>query len=275
MDAVTDFHVHAFPDELAGRAVEKLRAIHGGRAALDGTVGALLESMDRAGIARSVICSIATAPKQVEPILSWSLAIRSDRIEPLASVHPASDDAPAQVERIARSGLLGIKLHPQYQDFLPDERRMWPIYEAVRQCGLILTMHCGQDLCFPADDERSHPERLLAVIEGFPGLTLVATHMGGWKRWEAALALLAGRGVYLETSYSVGVAPEGLLRKIIQRHPPDRIMFGTDSPWRDQGEDLARTRALFADPDLRRGVLGANADGLLEATRRRIAARAP
>ncbi len=271
MDPVTDFHVHAFPGDLAPRAVEKLQALHGGRAALDGTVGALLASMDRAGIARSVVCSIATAPKQVEPILNWSLGIRSERIEPFASVHPASEDAPAQVERVARSGLLGIKLHPQYQDFLPDEPRMWPIYDAVQRVGLILVMHCGLDLCYPPDDERAHPERVVAVIERFPAVTLVATHMGGWRRWEAALDLLAGKALHLETSYSVGVAPGGLLRQIVARHPAERIMFGTDSPWRNQLEDLARTRALFTDADLRRLVLGANATRLLDQTRQRIA----
>ncbi|MFP4564308.1 MAG: amidohydrolase, partial [Spirochaetia bacterium] len=57
---IVDFHTHAFPDELAARAVPALEAEADIEAVLDGTVTSLLESMDRAGIERSVVASIAT-----------------------------------------------------------------------------------------------------------------------------------------------------------------------------------------------------------------------
>ena len=60
MGGVIDFHTHAFPDALADRAMGQLQARAGIRACLDGRVGSLLASMDRAGIDRSVVCCIAT-----------------------------------------------------------------------------------------------------------------------------------------------------------------------------------------------------------------------
>lgn len=64
MPRIIDFHTHAFPDELAKRAIV---ALHDGieeRACLDGRLSSLLSSMDNAGISASVICCIATHPGQ-------------------------------------------------------------------------------------------------------------------------------------------------------------------------------------------------------------------
>ena len=71
-NGIIDFHAHAFPDELAPRAMKKLLAeAPGVNAFLDGTITALTESMERNGISRSVICCIATTPEQFTPIFNW------------------------------------------------------------------------------------------------------------------------------------------------------------------------------------------------------------
>ena len=261
-----DFHAHAFPDGLAAHAIETLnaRVPPGAEAVLDGSVGGLLRSMDAAGIERSVICSIATSPKQVEPILRWSLDIRGDRIIPFASVHPDCADPPGAVRRIAASGLPGVKLHPLYQGFVADSGRMWPLYEAVAECGLILLMHAGRDIAFPPDDDCAAPRRLLAVHRAFPGLTMIAAHMGGWRAWDEAAETLAGTGVYLETSYSFGMGEDEALGRVVERHAAERILFGTDSPWQAQASSLVRVRAAFAGTGALERVLHANAERVLQ-----------
>ncbi|MGD2174625.1 MAG: amidohydrolase family protein [Candidatus Brocadiaceae bacterium] len=260
-----DVHTHAFPDELAPRAVEALNSEipREAWAVLDGTVSDLVRSMDEAGIERSVICSVATAPKQVEPILRWSLEVGDGRVIPFGSVHPDCADPAAEARRIADAGLRGIKLHPQYQEFAVDERRMWPLYEAVAETDLILTFHAGRDIAFPPDDDRAAPRRILAVHRDFPTMPVVAAHMGGWKMWDEVLATLAGTDVYLETSYTFDTCDGGLIERILESHPPERILFGTDSPWRGQKETLELVREAFPDPDARRLVLGENARRLL------------
>jgi len=194
---IIDFHTHAFPDALAERAVPALAQASGVTPALDGKVSSLLRSMDRAGIAASVICSIATKPAQFQRIYDWSLAIRSDRIIPFPSGHPADPDAPAQVRAIAAAGFKGVKLHPYYQEFDLDEPRVFPIYEAVRECGLILVSHTGYDIAYPRTD-RCGPARVLHVIELFPDMKFVATHMGAWEDWTNVEAHITGRPVYME-----------------------------------------------------------------------------
>jgi predicted TIM-barrel fold metal-dependent hydrolase len=110
--SIIDFHTHAFPDKLAARAIAHLERQAGVRAALDGTVKALQASMDRAGIAGAVLCSIATDPRQFGSILRWSAAVAGPRLFPFPSVHPAAADPAGEVEQIAAAGLLGVKLHP-------------------------------------------------------------------------------------------------------------------------------------------------------------------
>ena len=60
-----DVHTHAFPDSLAPKALERLVKMAVWEKVApshDGTLAGLLRSMDRAGIERAVVCSVATRP---------------------------------------------------------------------------------------------------------------------------------------------------------------------------------------------------------------------
>lgn len=255
---IVDAHAHAFPDALAERAVPLLAKEGNVRAHLDGKVRSLEESMDRAGIAVSVICSIATKPEQCGAILKWSRTLPRDRFVPLGSVHPADPDAAAHVRMFHAAGLKGIKLHPYYQAYDLDEDRLMPIYEAIAECGLVLVSHTGFDVAFPRD-RKADPDRILKVIRRFPTLRLVTTHLGAWEDWDEVRAKLIGLPVYMEISCALeGLAPE-TARAMLMAHPADRILFGTDTPWNDQAEAVARVRALGLPPEREARLLGLNA----------------
>ena len=180
MTMIIDAHTHAFPDAIAERAVPHLAQEGHVKAWLDGKVSSLLASMDRVGIAASVVCSIATKPQQFAPILAWSRAIASDRLIPLGSVHPADPEAVAHIRAIGDAGFKGVKLHPYYQDFFADEERMTPLYEAAIDSNLLLVMHTGYDIAFPRI-RRADPQKIVTVKERFADLRFVATHMGAWQ----------------------------------------------------------------------------------------------
>jgi hypothetical protein len=267
MTKVTDFHTHAFPQKVAPKAIEHIR----GKARLaeeevfsDGTLPSLMASMDEAGIYRSVICSIATTPGQNESILQWSRQIRSDRIVPFPSVYPATQNVKGEVQKIADHGFKGIKLHPYYQDFHLTDPPALEIFKTATDCGLIMVLHCGLDFAFPRNDVRAAPPAVLAIHKRFPKLTLVAAHMGGWQQWESVLYSLAGTDVYLETSFSVGFGPAVMMKNIIRKHGPDRILFGTDSPWRDQNASLQQVSEIVDDPETLAKITCNNAERLLD-----------
>jgi len=259
---IIDFHTHAFPDKLAARAIPHLERQGGVRAALDGTITALLASMDRAGIAAAVVCSIATDPGQFESILRWSTAIAGPRLLPFPSVHPAAIDPAGEVRQIAAAGFLGIKLHPEYQEFHIDDPGLDELYRSLDKTGLIVLFHAGHDIGFP-DSDRAAPRRLLAVHHAFPTLKIVASHLGGFRRWEEVADHLLGSGIWLDTSYTIGHIPARLLREILHGHRPDRLLFGTDSPWADQAGEIAHIRALELPAELTDLILGGAARALL------------
>jgi predicted TIM-barrel fold metal-dependent hydrolase len=261
--AITDFHTHAFPDALASRAISTLSAAAQGiRPQLDGTIHDLLTSMDRAGIDRSIICSIATRPEQFDKILDWSLSIASNRIIPFASVHPTAPNAIANIGRIKRAGLRGIKLHPYHQDFVLDDPALLPMFQAIADKNLILVCHSGFDLMFPRI-RRCDPARVANLLQLVPTLTFVAPHLGAWGDWDEVEKHLIGTNVYIDTSISLGYASDEQARRILTRHAPDRLLFGSDSPWEGQREALDRLRKLELSPALMNAILQANARALL------------
>lgn len=257
-----DFHAHAFPDSLARTTIPALEKKGNVRAAGDGTVNNLLNSMDESGIDTSVLCSIATRPAQFRPILDWCNAIRSERIIPFPSFHPESPQALAEIAEIHRQGFVGVKLHPFYQDFFLDEERLRPFFAKLSDLGLIVVMHTGYDIGFPRE-RRADPAKIAALINRFPDLRFIATHLGAWQQWQEVHEELAGKDVYFDIAFSLEFLPREMARTIILSHSPDRVLFGSDSPWASQQETINLLKSLELDSEHEQKILGANGERLL------------
>lgn len=257
-----DFHTHIFPDQLAARSIPFLEQQGSVKAHLDGTLSALLKSMDRAKIAQSVICSIATRPAQFDSILAWSKEIKSERIIPLPSVHPEDPELVEHIGQIGAAGFAGIKLHPYYQQFAIDEKRLFAVYEKLAAERLLVVMHTGHDIAFPESDIAS-PARIARVLEEFPDLLLITTHCGAWKQWEEVSRFLLGRPVYMDISFSLALMGKERARAFLESHDEDYLLFGSDSPWEDQATAISQVRELGLDRRLEEKILGGNARRLL------------
>lgn len=243
---IIDAHAHAFPDGIAAHATATLcrqGRWHTLRNHHDGTVAGLLSSMDQAGIRRAVICSVATKATQVEKITDWSAAIASDRLVPFASIHPDFANPEREIERIVSLGLRGLKFHPQYMDCALDDPRCLRLARAAAQAGLVFTLHGGYHPAYEKHDVSS-PLRLRRLHEAVPELRIVACHLGGMGDWQNVLEFVVGSDIYLETSFAPAWCPREVWQAIIARHSPERIVFGTDSPWQSQADELAAFKAL-------------------------------
>lgn len=261
--AILDFHTHAFPDTIAVHAMESLADSADMRPDHAGTLDGLLASMDRAGIARAVLCNIATRPEHFGNILRWSEKIRSERIIPLPSVHPDDPELETHLRMIAAAGFPGIKVHPYYQDFYLDDPDL--LWRVAAETGMLVVSHTGFDAAFPDRKRRADPERILRVLDRHPELKLVTTHLGAWEDWDEVEAKLVGKPVYMEISYAFGRIPDARIRDIFNAHPAGYILFGTDSPWTSQQETLRSLTGLRLDPALERGILQENGERLLAA----------
>ena len=226
-----DFHTHAFPERIAQRAVSGLAHSSGGMVPqTDGTLNSLISEMDKDGVDLSVVLSIATNPKQQTNVNNFAMEINeNDRIVAFGSVHPDAPDALEELERIKAAGLKGVKLHPEYQQFYVDDPRMFPIYRKISQLGLITVFHAGHDYGF-SPPYHCMPSALRQAIKWFD-TPVVAAHWGGEGCGIEVLDKLCGENLWFDLSFGYGAMPKPVAQAIIDKHGPDKLLFGSDLPW--------------------------------------------
>ncbi len=264
---ILDFHTHTFPDKVAPKAIGKLAAIAKLTPFTDGTVADTLASQTKTGVDVCVCLNIATAPGQEHTINHTAAAICAEyagRLVAFGSVHPESPNALEEVDRIQALGLPGVKLHPDYQNFMVDEARLDPLYDRLAETGLPVVFHAGWD-CYSPDLIHCPPDRAAAVAKRHPKLQMILAHFGGLKCWDGVLEHLAGlSNVYFDTAMAAtyGLSVE-LAMKIIQKHGTDRILLGSDCPWEDPRTSIAWVEGLPLSDDQKEAILGGNGAQLL------------
>lgn len=258
-----DFHTHAFVDALAPRAIASLSAAGGGlEPHSDGTANGLLRSMDECSVDHAVLLNIATKPKQQTRINDWAAEMNHGRITAFGSIHPDAPDVFDELDRIKALGLSGVKLHPEYQGFEADEPRMLPIYRKIASLSLITVFHAGQDIGFMPPAKAS-PQKMVRALSAFDGAPVVAAHFGGYVMWDDVLETLCTLPIYFDTSFCFGRIQRPLAQAIVEKHTPDRILFGTDLPWSDAAAERRLIDALDLSDEDREKILWKNAAALL------------
>jgi uncharacterized protein len=262
---IIDFHTHIFPDKIARQAITALAEDSGEYVPrTDGTLKGLLASMDHAGISASVVANIATRPTQMIPIFDFCRHLAGPRTTPLISVHPDNtmNEVSALFTRAADEGIKGVKLHPMYQGFFIDERKMYPLYQLMEHFGFFVVFHTGYDIAFPGNTQ-ADVERVRSVANQFRELTIVTTHVGGWRQWDRAGILGKCENVYTETSMTLTELSDEAFIKVLAEFDEDRVLFGSDSPWTDQKEMLDRTLKLDLPERKKEKLLELNARKIL------------
>ncbi len=229
-----DFHTHAFPEAIAAKAIAKLSR-EGGNLTYytDGTYEGLSKAAKDAGLSHYVVLPIAVKPNQMRTVNDAAFARQDEYAIEFASVHPFGEDVLDEVKRIKEMGFLGVKMHPEYQDFFVDDERVFPVYEALGSAGLITVFHAGYDLGF-FGEAKAAPQRMQKALPHFLGAPVIAAHMGGHADWMNVLTHLAGLpGLYFDTSFSHTHLPPLAAMEIIKKHGADHILFASDSPWSD------------------------------------------
>jgi predicted TIM-barrel fold metal-dependent hydrolase len=257
-----DFHVHIFPDDVAPKAMDMFRLYNRFETLGDGAVAGTLAIMDEMGIDVCVSQPVATSPAQVRSINNWSVSIRSDRLIPYGAMHPEFTGFREEMDRLLDLGFTGFKFQPGWQDFYPDEERLFPIYEAA-EGRLAILFHAGYELNTALVVKGLVP-CFRKVHDRFPNLTMILAHMGGYRQWEEAESLLWESGIYFDISY----CPEDELSddemvRLIRKQGADKILFGTDFPLRSPREDAERLARLDLTPEEKDLIAFGNAERLL------------
>lgn len=275
---VIDFHAHTFPASIAARAVEGMARAANMKNYADGTASGLLAAMDRAGVDLAVLQPVVTKPRQAADINASAVEANAGRgrLRSFGGLHPDCEDY-REIIRSLAGRVPGVKLHPLFQRVPADDLRYVRIANCAAEYGLPVLLHAGLDPNFPGED-LAGPERLLRLLRLCPGATLILAHMGGLGEWDRVEPLL-GAPVYLDTACALSpwrdragaLAPhpeyEALGKerfvRFVRRHGPERVLFGSDSPWNDIAESLEAVRTSGLTPEELEAVLHGSAERLL------------
>jgi len=262
---IIDFHTHCFPDDLAPKAMSKLSQNSGMPYYHDGTLSGLRESAKKAGIDMCVVLPIATKPQQTRAINRWTLSIIKEYKDIICfgTIHPEFEEWQQEIEWLKMQGFKGIKFHPDYQDFFVDDRKMYPIYDAIVQNNMIILFHSGVDPAFKPPYHCT-PKRLKRVLKDFPSAKIIAAHMGGYRFFDETREYLLGENVYLDTSFFFGEIEIENVEEVFRKHGIEKILFATDSPWKDQKKEVEYVKKLKLSSDEIEMIFGKNAQELLK-----------
>jgi predicted TIM-barrel fold metal-dependent hydrolase len=189
-------------------------------------------------------------------------ARRHPQLLPFGSVHPSMPFAGRRVDRLARAGVRGMKVHPAVQGVRADDARQRPIYEACRRQGLPVLWHCGPVGIEPAKSRQLSLVRNYELpLAEFPEVTFILGHAGALQYREAMELAQRYPNAILDLSCQGLVATRAILAAVDQ----DRVVFGSDWPFYNQAIGIAKVLiATEGDAELRRKVLHDNAARILK-----------
>jgi predicted TIM-barrel fold metal-dependent hydrolase len=230
-----------------GRALSALQAQH-----RDDMADDLVQEMDRAGIARTVL--LVPDFGMTHP-MRLSLDEMAARHHEIRQRHPGrfwvfigvdprrGEEGLRDFERhVTEYGFEGIKLYPPC-GYSPSDERLFPYYEICAQHGLPVFVHTGPTAGSLAY-EPAHPLQIDGAARSFPGVDFILGH-GGLVHLDITGYLASyRRNVYLDIGGFAGTAfPDGWeahLNHLFRLGINHKIVFGTDWPLNRMTNGLAR-----------------------------------
>lgn len=267
---IIDFHTHIFPDKIADRVIATLESgIHNRykdnvKAVICGTLDALRQSMAENGIDYSVVMPIATTLTQSGSINKFAKIVNeTDGLFSFGSLHPMQEDWESVLYDIKEKGLLGIKLHPEYQQFYIDSPESLRLLRKCEELDLTVVLHAGKD---HGVEPPVHcmPDRLKHALEYVKGDNIIAAHLGGWDSWDEVEKYLVGTPVYFDTAYTVDFIDREQFLRIVKNHGSKKILYGTDSPWEVQSHAAQYINSLPLTDEEKADIFYKNAQKLLK-----------
>ncbi|NLG51924.1 MAG: amidohydrolase family protein [Chloroflexi bacterium] len=213
------------------------------------TADELIAKMDRDGVDKALVWIAPPYTRDIEPenkALYEATRRYPDRLLGFGWANPhlghqrTLDDIHRCFEEY---GFLGIKFNGAQDDYVIDDPELaLPYIEEAARFGKPIAFHIGADFY-----ENTHPIRMGRIAARYPNIPMLMVHMGG-----AALPSLDRSAVEVAAEHpnitliGSAVSPKSILRAI-QVLGPDRVAYGSDTPFQLLHVELAKYRALLRD----------------------------
>lgn len=262
MYKVFDIHTHTYPEAISEKAVVNLGKFYDFVCQGNGTYAHLESQAEENNVRGYLLFSVATNAHQVEKV-NTSIASLAEFSRShgfltvgFAGMHQDFEDMEGEINRILSLGMKGVKIHPDIQGVDIDDPRLLRLYEII--AGRIpLYLHMGDNR---PQYRFSEARKLIRVMDMFPRLEVVAAHLGGYQAWDEAVEFLAGReNIWYDTSSALWAMTPERADYLIGRLGAENVMFGTDYPVKNTGEELERFFRLKLTGQEREDILWNNA----------------
>ena len=191
--------------------------------------------IERAGLINYVSPDVIGFTAEVNDWIARYCSTDPRRLLAFGSVHPKYvADAGAEVDRLAKLNIRGLKVHPSHQLYSPNAYRdglgpLAAVYERAQANGLPVMVHTGTSV-FPGA-RNAHAQPILAddISVDYPDLVVILAH-GGRPLWmdEAFFLVRRHKNMYMDIS---GIPPQKLLEYFPRLEEiADKVLFGTDWP---------------------------------------------
>jgi uncharacterized protein len=191
---------------------------------------------------------------------------------PFASINPhRGKDGVQQARRLIRDfRVKGFKFHPSVQEFFPNDRIAYPLYEVIAEAKLPALFHTGQTGVGAGTPggggirlKYSNPLHLDDVAADFPDMPIILAHPSfPWQ--EEALSVATHKPqVYIDLS---GWSPKYFPPILVQYANTllkDKILFGSDYPVIAPEKWMEEFAKLPIKPEVRPLIMKENAARLL------------
>src|SRR5882724_4628329 len=163
----------------------------------------------------------------------------------------------------------GFKFHPPDQNFYPNDRKHYELWELLEAGQKPLMFHTGFTVLGANQDggkgiglDCGRPIHLDTLARDFPRMKIIAAHPG-WPWQEELIGVVTHKkNIYVDTSgYLAEQLPEIFL-KAIGGQLQDRALFGTDFPYVDLKKALVSFDKVDFKDTAKEKILFSNAQGL-------------
>jgi predicted TIM-barrel fold metal-dependent hydrolase len=276
---IIDCHAHVFPPQIKKNRQKYVNEdpcfamLYSKSNAKLATTNELISSMDRSGIAVSIIVNIGWTTHdlclETNDYILESITRYPDRLIGFCSVQPlALEAALMEIERCAKEGARGIgELRPDAQLFnLLDDEITDPLVKVMRHHKLIMLTHASEPVGhdYPGKGMVT-PDLLYHFILSHPSLPLICAHWGGGLPFYTLMPEVkkALENVFFDTAASSFLYDKQVYSTAINLIGANKILYGSDFPLVGQGSSLKEIASLKLPPQTEEQILGGNAATLL------------
>ncbi len=266
---IIDFHTHVFPDKIAASTIGSLASNSGATAYTDGTVDGMIKALERANADIAIALPVLTKATQFDSVTRFAIEVNerfkssNRKIISFGGMHPDCDCIDEKLAYLKENGILGIKIHPDYQQTYIDDSRYVEIIKCAKKYDLIVVTHSGVDDGYKGNPVRCTPDKILNLLSKVNYNKIVLGHYGAHRLWEETLEKLAGLDLYFDTAFTFNDIEKDLFNKILNKHGENKVLFATDCPWRDIKDDALILNSYGLDKEVEDKIFYKNALKLL------------